>query len=109
MQLSVIGALIGAAVGMFAVSLIMRIFLPTDIDTKREKWIRGIACVLVMAIFIFLGGYLFRTRLNMGDYSQEQCYRAGCSHPPVCHLRYELSNAYYCEEHMVDAYELIDP
>ena len=109
MQLSVFGIVIGCTAGMFAVSLILKVFLPTDIDTDREKWIRRIGCGLVLVLFTFGGGYLLRTQLSAGDYSGKQCDREGCGISPVYKLRYELATAYYCENHVVDAYALTDP
>ena len=109
MQLSAVGAVLGAAAGMFVVSLILRIFLPTDIDTKREKWIRRVSCVLIVALFTFLGGFLLRTRLVSGDYAAEQCGKEGCDQSPVWEFHYELMTLYYCDDHYYEIYEVTDP
>lgn len=109
MQLSAVGALLGFAAGMFVVYLILRIFLPTDIDTKREKWVRGSACVLAAVLFTFLGGFLFRTRLIQGDYAAEQCDKEGCDQSPIWEFRYELMTLYYCDDHLYETYEITDP
>lgn len=109
MQLSAVGALLGFAAGMFVVYLILRIFLPTDIDTKREKWIRAVGCILVVVLFVFLGSYLLRTRLVQGDYATEQCDKEGCSQSPVWEFHYELMTLYYCDDHLYETYEVTDP
>lgn len=109
MELSVVGSVIGFAVGMVIAWLILRIFLPTDIDTKREKWIRGVSCVLAVVICIFLGGFLLRTQLVPGEYTGVQCGKEGCDQSPVWKFHYELMTLYYCDDHLYETYEVTDP
>lgn len=109
MQLSVVGSVIGFAVGMVIVWMILRIFLPTDIDTKREKIVRTISCILVLVVCVFLGGFLLRTRLVHGEYTAEQCGKEGCSQSPVWKFHYELMTLYYCDDHLYETYEVTDP
>ena len=109
MELSVVGSVMGFAVGMVIVWLILRIFLPTDIDTKREKWARGIACVLVLVLCMFLGGFLLRTQLVPGEYTAEQCGKEGCDQSPVWKFHYELMTLYYCDDHLYETYQVTDP
>ena len=54
MELSTMGFGIGAVVGMLGVFFIVKTFIPTYLDTTKEKWIRIISCVLVLAICIFM-------------------------------------------------------
>ena len=78
MEMSALGFGIGAAIGMVGIYLLVKIFVPTYLDTTMEKWGRIIACVLVLVVCVFLGGYIFRTEIRMGDYSKKSCSSEGC-------------------------------
>lgn len=104
MELSALGFGIGGAVGMIGVYLIVKFFIPTYLDTTFEKWFRIISCILVVVVCIFLGGYIFRTEIRMGDYSHKTCSSEGCSNSPVCKF-YLLETDYYCIDHMSAAYD----
>ena len=108
MELSTMGFGIGAVVGMLGVFFIVKTFIPTYLDTTKEKWIRIISCVLVLAICIFLGGYIFRTEIKMGDYSHKSCSSEGCTNPPVCKF-YLLGSDYYCIDHTGIVYDYLEP
>lgn len=108
MELSAMGFGIGAAVGMVGVYLIVKFFIPTYLDTTMEKWGRIISCVLVLAVCVFLGGYIFRTEIKMGDYSHKSCSSEGCTNPPVCKF-YLLGSDYFCIDHTGLAYDYFEP
>lgn len=108
MEFSPLGFGIGAAVGMVGVYLLVKIFVPTYLDSTLEKWGRIISCVLVLSVCVFLGGYLFRTEINMGDYSHKNCSSEGCTNPPVCKF-YLLGTDYYCIDHTGIAYDYFEP
>ena len=108
MELSAIGFGIGGAVGMLLVLLSLKIFIPTDIDTRKEKRIRLICCVLLVLFCIVLGGYLFRTEIKMGNYAHKTCSGENCSNQPVCKF-YLLGTEYYCIDHMSLAYDSFEP
>lgn len=108
MELSALGFGIGAAVGMIGVYLIVKNFLPTYLDSTFEKWARVISCILVLVICVFLGGYIFRTEIKMGDYSKKSCSSEGCTNPPVCKF-YLLGTDYFCIDHTGIAYDYFEP
>ena len=108
MELSALGFGIGAAVGMFGVYLIVKHFIPTYLDTTFEKWARILSCILVLVVCVYLGGYIFRTEIKMGDYSGKSCNSDGCTNPPVCKF-YLLGSEYYCIDHMSLAYDYFVP
>lgn len=108
MELSALGFGIGAAVGMVGVYLIVKYFIPTYLDTTFEKWFRIISCILVVAVCVFLGGYLLRTEIKMGDYSHKTCSSEGCTNPPVCKFHL-LNTEYYCIDHTGLAYDYFEP
>lgn len=108
MELSALGFGIGAAVGMFGIYLIVSKFLPTYLDSTFEKWFRVISCILVLVVCVFLGGYIFRTEIKMGDYSKKSCSSEGCSNTPVCKF-YLLGADYFCIDHMGIAYDYFAP
>ena len=108
MELSALGFGIGAAVGMIGVYLIVKNFLPTYLDSTFEKWARVISCILVLVICVFLGGYIFRTEIKMGDYSKKSCSSEGCTNPPVCKF-YLLGTDYFCIDHTGIADDYFEP
>ena len=109
MELSDIGYGIGAVVGMILVNIILKIFVPTYLDTTFEKWARRIGCVLLVVVCMLLGGYFGRTELKTGDYSHKTCAEDGCGKPAVSVFRYLFRKAYFCEDHMVLANEFVEP
>lgn len=109
MEWSMYGFAVGSAIGMFLVWLILKVFLPTDADTRGEKRIRTLSCILVLVVSIVLGGYLPRTEVNMGDYDHKNCSGVDCSNPPVCKFYYFFEKNYYCIEHMELVYDSLAP
>lgn len=109
MELSVVGYGVGAAVGTILVNIILRIFVPTYLDTTFEKWARRIGCVLAVAVCVTVGGYLGRTELKTGDYAHITCSEEGCGKPSVCVFHYLFRKAYFCESHMVLVSEFAEP
>ena len=108
MEMSALGFGIGAAIGMVGIYLLVKIFVPTYLDTTMEKWGRIIACVLVLVVCVFLGGYIFRTEIRMGDYSKKSCSSEGCTNSPVCKF-YLLGTDYFCIDHTGIAYDYFEP